>query len=182
MQNIIRKTLISTLLVFFSAVTLADYENAAIAQLVIKKSGTTPAKAFELVNKAFPGLIYEYDLEMQDVGLVYEIRTINPDNNKKHTAYVNLSTGQIQSAREYASNTWFEKSYHKAVIDKAVKVKFPLDKAISMVLDKYHGFVIDGEIQAKKNVDYYSIELITENGKEKFLVDIEDQEIVPVVK
>ena len=178
----VRNTFIMSLLVFFTSVAMADYQNAAVAQLIIKKSGMTPDKAFELVNKTFPGLIYEYELEQQDVGLVYQIRTYDPKTGKKHTAYVNLERALIQSASEYSSSAWFEKSYHKAVIDRAVKAGFPLDEAIKKVQSQYHGFVIEGEIKTLKETEYYQIEMITENGKEKFLVDISNKEIVHVVK
>ncbi len=159
-----------------------NHEDAAIIQLIAQKAQFAPEQALAKVTKDYPGVVYEYELDDEDNQIVYEFKLMDLTDNKKYKVKLSAINGALVSEKTSSISTWFQDKQDIRAMEQAKSNNFSLLDAVKLVKEKEEGFLVKAELENEKGINIYKLEFATPNGTRKWLIDVDNQDIVPVYR
>jgi uncharacterized membrane protein YkoI len=164
------------------SIALADDDDAAIAQLIMKKSGITSMVALEKVKMKYPaGIIYNYELEDDDDQFFHEIKFVNLADNQKYEINVDAKTGEIVNAKSTSATSIFNFGGKLADAETISKSGFQMSDAIKKINLEENMVITDIEFDEEHGVQFFEIEAYGPQGKRKWLIDLENKSLIPTL-
>ncbi|MFT5118524.1 MAG: putative membrane protein YkoI [Kiritimatiellia bacterium] len=163
-----------------------DQEEVALALFSIEQSGITAQVALARVDKNYPGIIYKYELDVDDGRLVHEVKVLNLEEERKYKIEIDVKTGEVVSEKNKIVWSWFSEDEDITAAKYLQRSTFTLAAAL-MFLEKSSiigegELVYDAELEGNQGMYYFELETYGPDGEEKWLIDIDSQQIIPIFK
>ena len=172
---------IAGLLLFSSSLVLANDKEGEID--AIASSVVTIAQAIRKLEKRYRAVAVEVEVESWRDIFVYEVELIDGEGERKIEIKLDMTSGEVLKEGITSIASWFGvEDKRQAAADAVTKNGFGIHEAI-VVAEKYvTGHIYEAELEREKGITYVKIKFYTANGKEKAIVDVETQSIIPVLK
>jgi len=163
-----------------------DQEEVALALFSIEQSGITAQVALARVDKNYPGIIYKYELDVDDGRLVHEIKVLNLEEERKYKIKIDAKTGEVISEKNKIFWSWFSEDEDITAAKYLQKSTFTLAAAL-MFLEKSSiigegELFYDAELEGNQGMYYFELETYGPDGEKKWLIDIDSQQMIPIFK
>ncbi len=148
-------------------------QDSVITSLAIEKAQVKPEQAMEIVSKQYSGKLSEFSVDDRDHDhkMVYELEVVDQTRGEKIEVSVDPDTGAIQEQeRDRFSSRKYGSFFNGITLEKAVA------EAKKMV----PGTLLEAELEHEKGVVFFEIELMTDQGVRKVIVDVETGKPIPV--
>jgi len=181
-HNLLAACLLGPALLMSAGAFAGSQENAAVAQLIEQRHQQGPKQILEKVTEQYAGVITSFELDDQDDVLIYEVTVIDLNNNLKRRLIYDAQTTLLLNAKEIAMTGWFNDNKNIKAIEEIQETGFSMIKALEIVQSQHPGFLVEAELENKKGINLFEIELATPEGKQNWLVDISTQDLIPVYR
>ncbi|GLQ32027.1 PepSY domain-containing protein [Litoribrevibacter albus] len=175
---------VSTMLGFIAVSTPVSADGEA-ELLQMKRTPVSVEPALIAINDAFPGLIYELELDEHRGQLVYDAEVVNLKDGTLYEVMYRPVSGNVElKETENISLLGFNR-FNKAelhALELMEQHKYSLIDQLAKVKANYPGAIREVELESDKGVSYYKIKLISPEGvRRKVILDTENGEMIPVM-
>ncbi|WP_019616266.1 PepSY domain-containing protein [Psychromonas ossibalaenae] len=177
-MKFIKRIALSSALVLTSFAAAAD--NDGLSELALKRANFSIEQVVEKVANNFPGKITELKLDDYNHQAVFEVEVINEKEGIEHKLKFSTADGKLlKDERESLSVAGFSKLDEKdhAMLNQLDTAKFDLQASISKIQKDYGSSVIELELENKKGITFYEVELLNDN---ELIIDVVTGEIVSI--
>ncbi|WP_028865117.1 PepSY domain-containing protein [Psychromonas aquimarina] len=177
-MKFIKRIAISSALVLTSFTAAAD--NDGLSELALKRANFSIEEAVEKVTDSFPGKITELKLDDYNHQAVFEIEVINEKEGIEHKLKFSTADGKLlKDERESLSIASFSKLDDKdrVMLSQLDTSKFDLQASINKIQKDYGSSVVELELENKKGITFYEVELLNDN---ELIIDVVSGEIIPI--
>ncbi|MCE2593921.1 PepSY domain-containing protein [Motilimonas cestriensis] len=181
-HNLLAACLLGPALLLSAGALAESHESEAVAQLIEQRHQQGPKQILEKVTEQYTGVITNFELDDQQGVLVYQVEVIDLANNVKRHLVYDAQTTLFISGKETAMTGWFNDNQNITAIEEIQETGFSMIKALEIVQSQHPGFLVDAELENKKGINLFEIELATPEGKQNWLVDISTQDLIPVYR
>lgn len=177
-----------TLAVVFLAGTMSfswagsDKQDLAIAKSIMANSGITAKQAISRVLKNNTGVVYSYELEDEDDIYFHEIKLIDIEADKKIKLTISLQTGEVVKSEWERLFSWFFDDEHIVTAKKLASMKYSMLDAIDTIAIDEQSILTEIDVEDKQGVLFFELETKGANGKQEWLVDANNNQLIPVFK
>jgi uncharacterized membrane protein YkoI len=159
-----------------------DQEELDLGLYAIGQSGLSVSKALAQVEAEVPGIVYEYELDEGEDGLVHEFDVVDLKRERKIKASVNIETGELTVEEERYDFGWFVKDDEDAVTALALQdAQFSLGEAIAVQPLMDGQLLLEIELEEKQGLRYFEFEALAADGEIEWLIDIQGKQIIPTL-
>jgi uncharacterized membrane protein YkoI len=159
-----------------------DQEELDLGLYAIGQSGLSVSKALAQVEAEVPGIVYEYELDEGEDGLVHEFDLVDLKRERKIKASVNIETGELTVEEERYDFGWFVKDDEDAVTALALQeAQFSLGEAIAVQPLMDGQLLLEIELEEKQGLRYFEFEALAADGEIEWLIDIQGKQIIPTL-
>lgn len=163
-----------------------DQEEAALARFAIEQSGITAQLALARIDKNYPGIIYKYELDVDDGRLVHEVKVLNLEEERKYKIKIDVKTGEVVSEQNKLVWSWFSEDEDIKAAKYLQKSAFTLAAALivlkkASIIDEGELFY-DAELEVDQGMYYFELKTYGPDGEKKWLIDIDSQQMIPIFK
>ncbi|WP_019617101.1 PepSY domain-containing protein [Psychromonas ossibalaenae] len=177
-MKFIKRIALSSALVVTSFAAAAD--NDGLSELALKRANFSIEQAVEQVTNNYPGKITELKLDDHNHQAVYKIEIINEKEGIEQTLKYSTADGSLlKDERESLSVAGFSKLDEKdhVMLSQLDTTKFDLQASINKIQKDYGSSVVELELENKKGITFYEVELLNDN---ELIIDVVTGEIVPL--
>tara|TARA_R110002050_G_scaffold18270_4_gene53525 strand:- start:176 stop:742 length:567 start_codon:yes stop_codon:yes gene_type:complete len=160
----------------------SDKEELAIAKSIIAKSGVTAQQAIRKVQQEYNGVIYSYDLDDEDDIYYHEIKLIDIEADKKIKLIISIQNGEVVKKEWHRLFSWFFDDERIVTARKLATMKYSILDAIDAIALDESSLLQEIEVEDKQGVLFFELETIDDNGEKDWLVDANNNQIIPVFK
>ncbi|MGV2872775.1 PepSY domain-containing protein [Colwellia sp. E150_009] len=160
----------------------SDKEELTIAKSIIAKSGVTAQQAIRKVQQEYNGVIYSYDLDDEDDIYYHEIKLIDIEADKKIKLIISIQNGEVVKKEWHRLFSWFFDDERIVTARKLATMKYSILDAIDAIALDESSLLQEIEIEDKQGVLFFELETIDDNGEKDWLVDANNNQIIPVFK
>jgi len=160
----------------------SDKQELALTKSIIEKSGVTAQQSIKKVQQDYNGIIYSYELEDEDDIYYHEIKLIDIEADKKIKVTISIQDGTVVNEEKSRLFSWFSEDDRIVTARKLATMDYSMLNAIDAInLDK-NSLLTDIEIEDKQGVLFFELETIGAEGKKEWLVDANNNQLIPVFK
>ena len=160
----------------------SDKEELAIVKSIIAKSGVTAQQAIRKVQQEYNGVIYSYDLDDEDDIYYHEIKLIDIEADKKIKLIISIQNGEVVKKEWHRLFSWFFDDERIVTARKLATMKYSILDAIDAIALDESSLLQEIEVEDKQGVLFFELETIDDNGEKDWLVDANNNQIIPVFK
>ena len=160
----------------------SDKEDLAVAKSIIDKSGITAQAAIRKVQQEYNGVIYSYDLDDEDDVYYHEIKLIDIEADKKIKLIISIENGEIVAQEWNRLFSWFFEDDRIVTARKLATMKYTILDAIDALKLDDSSLLQEIEVEDKQGVLFFELETIDDDGEKDWLVDANNNQIIPVFK
>ncbi|WP_028862050.1 PepSY domain-containing protein [Psychromonas aquimarina] len=175
-MKFIKRIIFSSSLTLISFMTTAN--NDGLSELALKRADFSLEQTVEKVTNSFPGKITELKLDDYNHQSVFEVEVINEQEQIKHELKFSTADGRLlKDERTSLTTAGFSSLDDKdhLMLSQLDNSKFNLQASINSVQKKYGSSIIELELENKKGITFYQVELL--NDKE-LIIDVVTGETV----
>ncbi|WP_019612883.1 PepSY domain-containing protein [Psychromonas ossibalaenae] len=175
-MKLIKRIIFSSSLTLISFMTTAN--NDGLSELALKRADFSIEQAVEKITNNFPGKITELKLDDYNHQSVFEVEVINEQEEIKHELKLSTADGSLLKDERTSLSTVGISSLDdkdRNMLNQLDTSKFNLQASISSVQEEYGSSVVALELENKKGITFYEIELL--NDKE-LIIDVVTGEVV----
>jgi hypothetical protein len=170
-----------------SASAYADDYDDALSLMALNTSSANIATLTSEVRSLSTGVVIEVEVDdHKKSSFVYEFKVVDLQEGVKHELKYALEDGLLLKHEEKSlTRLGFSKldSEDKTAIEAVENANFDILKALVALEQKYSAKVIEAELETKKGIVFYEVELANaEQGKIKLLINVANGEEIPVMK
>jgi uncharacterized membrane protein YkoI len=174
-----------SLLLGSAVLSLPASADDAAELLHMKRGNLRVEPALIAINDAYPGLVYELELDDHKDELVYEAEVVSLKEGKLYEVVYHPVSGQVDlKETENISLLGFNRfdEAELMALEQMDKGKYSLEGQLAKVKANYPGSVKEIELENEKGVSYYKIKLISPDGvRKKVILDTENGQMIPVM-
>ncbi len=160
----------------------SDKQEMAVTKSIIEKSGITAQQVIKKVQQDYNGVIYSYELDDNDDVYFHEIKLIDIEEDKKIKLTISIQNGEVVEKEWSRLFSWFIEDDRIVTARKLATKKYSMLDAINAInLDK-NSLLTEIEIEDKQGVLFFELETISAEGKKEWLVDVNNNQLIPVFK
>ncbi|MFV7784779.1 PepSY domain-containing protein [Shewanella marisflavi] len=154
--------------------------NPAVLELLSDSQSLTPQKMIEQAEKTYPGVISEFQIDVENGQLIYELSMINTKEDAITEFEFWAKDGRLirQKVEGLEADDKDEL--------KAVKLLKEMDQSFSQLLKLAMGgsgaHILEAQLDHDLGISYLELKLIDANGKHRIAFDIENQRPLPLLK
>lgn len=161
----------------------SDKEDLAAAKSIIDKSGITAQEAIRKVQQEYNGVIYSYDLDDDENDVYFhEIKLIDIEADKKIKLIISIENGEIVAKEWNRLFSWFFEDDRIVTARKLATKKYTILDAIDAIKLDDSSMLEEIEVEDKQGVLFFELETIDGDGEKDWLVDVNNNQIIPVFK
>ena len=161
----------------------SDKEDLAVAKSIIDKSGITAQAAIRKVQQEYNGVIYSYDLDDDENDVYFhEIKLIDIEADKKIKLIISIENGEIVAQEWNRLFSWFFEDDRIVTARKLATMKYTILDAIDALKLDDSSLLQEIEVEDKQGVLFFELETIDDDGEKDWLVDANNNQIIPVFK
>ncbi|MGI2260952.1 hypothetical protein [Shewanella sp. GXUN23E] len=163
-------------LVLISGVAFADTD---LWQYLSQTQHVEPIKLMQDVERQFPGVIAEFNTELDKGELKYEIEVINPRDKSLTELVYRASDGSLLHRQ-----TEKLKSEDKNDLEAAAKIlehNQTFSQLIIQAMQTRQAVVVDAQLDRDLGINYLEVELLNADGRVKLAFDIDQQKPLPLL-
>lgn len=199
--SIIATTLFSTTALTATAACLMLAANPAYAKdkdkdhhdrkdeiklLALKSSDVSLQDLVTKFESTYSGVVTDVELDHEDDVLVFEIKAIDLEKGVKHEASYSIKGGvPVKYHEESLTVLGFNKldDHHITALEAMKGAQaISLKQAIAMAQSNSDAYIESIELEYKRGVSYYEVELLSASGEQKLLIDAQSGEAVPSLR
>lgn len=139
-----------------------------------------PLSVMQQIEKDFPGVIAEFEMEMQEGELVYQFELINPLANAITRFEYRARDGKLlkQKAGKVTADDVGEVEAARLISTKHQT----FSGIIAMATKDHKAFLTDAKLDHDLGISYLELKLLDDTGKYKLAFDIENLRQLPLLK
>lgn len=139
-----------------------------------------PLKVMQQIEKDFPGVIAEFEMEMQEGELVYQFELINPLANAITHFEYRARDGKLlkQKAGKVSADDLGEVEATRLITSKHQT----FSGLITMAIKDHKGFLTDAKLDHDLGISYLELKLLDDTGKYKLAFDVDNLRQLPLLK
>ncbi len=181
-HNLLAACLLGPALLLSAGASADMNESAAVAELIEQHQQQGPKQILEQVSEQYAGVITNFELDDDNGQLIYKVEVIDLNNNTKHNLIFDAHSKAQISAKQIAITGWFNDNNNIKAVEQIQENGFSIIKALEVVQAQHPGFLVEADLDNKKGINLFEIELATPAGKQNWLVDISTQDLIPVYR
>lgn len=163
-------------LMLISGVAFADSD---LWQHLSQAQHVAPIKLMQDVERQFPGVIAEFNTELDQGELKYEIDVINPRDNSVTELVYRARDGRLLH-RQTEKLTSEDKNELQAAT-KILEHNQTFSQLITQAVQAHQAFVVEAQLDRDLGINYLELELLNAEGKVKLAFDIDQQKPLPLL-
>lgn len=149
----------------------------------VRNAGVTIAQAIQKLEKRYRAVALEAEVESWRDTFVFEIELIDRVNERKIEIKLDMTSGEVLREQITSIASWLGSDDERlAAVDAVTRNGFGMHEAIVVARKLATGHIYEAELEREKGVTFVKVKLYTPKGKEKVIVDVETQSIIPVLK
>lgn len=169
-------------LMWVSGMWVAGIASAASPSyfMLQQRAYLSPHSVMQLIEKEFPGVIAEFDMDMQEGVLIYQFELINPLANAITRFEYRASDGKLlkQKAAKVTAN---DKGGLEAA--RLISLKHQtFSGLIALATQNHQGFLTDAKLDHDLGIGYLELKLLNDTGQYKLAFDIDNLQPLPLLK
>ena len=137
------------------------------------------AKALERKHSA---IVTEIEAEGKKGHSHWEIELFDADRNRKIEIQLDWKTGEVQKTRMKQFNNWLFRSKKQLACEKVREMGFGVLDAVTLVSEAAVGTFKEAELEYQENIAFVIVKFDVGTVKQKWIVDIEKQTLIPILK
>lgn len=178
-MRILKEVILGLLLVSTAVVAGQD---DIITRLAIENARFKPEQAIEKVLKEHKGALSEFSVEDDDDRILYEFTLIDREKGVEVELEMSAETGEILDKDQERIRSWRSstKKFGKKKYQLLFDGKVTLESAVAEAKKLVPGTLVEAELEQEKGVIFFEIEILTDNGVRKVIVDLQSGKLIPV--
>lgn len=160
----------------------SDKEDLAVAKSIMDKSGITAQYVIKKVQQDYNGVIYSYDLDDEDDIYYHEIKLIDIEADKKIKLIISIQNGEVVTKEWNRLFSWFFEDERIVRARKLATMKYTILDAIDALELVENSLLQEIEVKDKQGVLFFELETIDDDGEKDWLVDANNNQLIPVFK
>lgn len=161
-----------------STAALAGQDDV-VMQLAIDNAKIKPEQAIVKIADHYPGYLSGFGIDDEDGKMVYEFGIIDPEDSVELEVIMDADSGKV----------WLDEK--DALTSKTLKGKkyqllmnsgMTLEKAVEEAKKVVPGQLLEAELVQEKGIVFFEIELLTDEGDRKVIVDLQSGKPIPVTR
>ncbi|ABO21968.1 PepSY domain-containing protein [Shewanella loihica] len=158
----------------------AAQANPAVLELLSDSQSLTPQKMILQAEKSYPGVISEFQIDVENGQLIYEISMINTKDDTISEFEFWAKDGRLIRQKVEALEA-DDKDELKAVrLLKEMEQSF--SQLLKLAMGDSNAHILEAQLDHDLGISYLELKLIDANGKHKIAFDIENQRPLPLLK
>jgi len=165
----------------------SDKEALALTKSIIDKSGFSAQASIKKVQKLYPGIVYDYELDEDDDVYYHEIKLIDIEADNKVKVTISIEDGTVVKTEVSKQFSWFTKLFswfledeRMAKIKKLAEADYSILTGMDTIKLAKDSLVTDVELEEKQGVLYFELETFGPEGEKEWLVDVNSNQLIPV--
>jgi len=167
-------------LVLLSSVPGVVCANPAVLELLSDSQNLTPQMLIAKAEKDYPGIISEFDIDVENGELIYEISIIDTKLDTVSEFEFWAKDGRLirQKVEALEADDRDELKATKLVLEMGLT----FSQLIKQAMGDSTAHILEAQLDHDLGISYLELKLIDENGKRKLAFDIEQQRPLPLLK
>ncbi len=172
--------LVSLVLFSASGVSAAAWAEGSIIALLSDEGNLTPQAFLQQVETKYPGMISEFEIDIENGELIYELSMIDTQVKTITEFEFKAKDGQLvkQQVESLEADDRDELIAVNLMEDKPLLFSELVNKAMS----GRQAYILEAQLDHDLGISYLELKLIDENGKSKIAFDIESLRPLPLLK
>lgn len=164
-------------LVLFSSVAVAA---PSLQELLNDNDRIQPIELMQRIESQFPGVIVEFETDVDNGVLVYEIDLINPDDHT--TTELDILAGSGEILKRKVDRLEADDMAELAAVKLLVQKKLSFSQLVEMAMQNSKAHLLEAQLDKDLGIAYLELKVMDERGKHKLAFDIEKQRPLPLLK
>lgn len=164
-------------LVLFSSAAVAS---PTLLELLNDNDRIQPIELMQRIESQFPGVIVEFETDVENGALVYEIDLINPDDRTTTELDLLASNGEILKRK--VERLEADDMAELAVVKLLVQKQLSFSQLVEMAVQNSKAHLLEAQLDKDLGIAYLELKVMDERGKHKLAFDIEKQRPLPLLK
>ncbi|QYK01503.1 PepSY domain-containing protein [Shewanella psychrotolerans] len=167
-------------LVLLSSIPSVVCANPAVLELLSDSQNLTPQMLIAQAEKDYPGVISEFDIDVENGELIYEISIIDTKQDTVTEFEFWAKDGRLirQKVEALEADDRDELKATKLVLEMGLT----FSQLIKHAMGDSTAHILEAQLDHDLGISYLELKLINENGKRKLAFDIEQQRPLPLLK
>ncbi|WP_299795652.1 PepSY domain-containing protein [uncultured Shewanella sp.] len=161
----------------FSAACLAE---TSVLQLLSDEQNISPQMIMLQVEKAYPGVISEFEIDVEKGELIYEVSVIDTNAETITEFEFRAKDGRLIHQQVESLET-DDKDELKAVSMMEDK-SLTFSNLVKQAMSDSQAHIVEAQLDHDLNISYLELKLIDEDGKSKLAFDIKTERPLPMLK
>ncbi|WP_062269550.1 PepSY domain-containing protein [Endozoicomonas arenosclerae] len=161
-----------------STAALAGQDDV-IARLAIENAKIKPEEAIQKITDKYPGYLSEFGIDDEDGAMVYEFTVVDSREGVELELIMDAESGKIWlDEKDRISSNKLKTRKYQLLMNSGVTLQKAVEEAIKVV----PGVLMEAELEQEKGIVFFEIELLTDKGERKVIVDLQSGKPIPVTR
>ncbi|WP_448216962.1 PepSY domain-containing protein [Endozoicomonas sp. 2B-B] len=161
-----------------STAALASQEDVLL-QLAIENAKIKPEQAIEKISDRYSGHLSEFGIDDEDGRMVYEFAIVDPEDSVELEVIMDADSGKVWlDEKDRLSSKTLKRKKYQLLMNSGMTLKKAIDEAKKIV----PGQLMEAELEQEKGIVFFEIELLTDKGVRKVIVDLQSGRPIPVTQ
>lgn len=175
-MGLLKEAILSLFMV--STAVLAGQDDVVL-QLAIENAKIKPEQAIMQIADRYPGHLSEFGIDDEDGSMVYEFTIIDPEDSVELEVIMDAESGKIWlDDKDSLSSKALKRKKYQLLMNSGMTLKKAIDEAKKIV----PGQLLEAELEQEKGIVFFEIELLTDKGVRKVIVDLQSGKPIPVTR
>ncbi|KEQ17820.1 PepSY domain-containing protein [Endozoicomonas numazuensis] len=161
-----------------STAALAGQEDVLL-RLALENAKIKPEQAIQKITDRYSGFLSEFGIDDEDGSMVYEFTIIDPQDSVELEVIMDADSGKIWlDEKDAISSNALKRKKYQLLMNSGMTLKKAVDEAQKIV----PGQLVEAELEQEKGIVFFEIELLTDKGERKVIVDLQSGKPIPVTR
>lgn len=167
-------------LLLLSSVSSMARANPAVLELLSNSQNLTPQVLIAKAEKDYPGIISEFDIDVENGELIYEISIIDTREDTVTEFEFWAKDGRLirQTVEALEADDRDELKAARLVLEMGLS----FSQLVKQAMADSTAHILEAQLDHDLGISYLELKLIDEHGKRKLAFDIEQQRPLPLLK
>ncbi|WOT05335.1 hypothetical protein [Shewanella youngdeokensis] len=140
----------------------------------------SPIEMVKKLEQLHPGVISEFEAELDDGELIYEFKIINPDENTISEYEYRATDGSLKSRDIAPLRHRNQDELAGTLMLQQSGLSF--SEMLTIICKDRSGHIVKAEIDSDLGISYIELEILDVDGKTKLAFDMESKQLLPLLK
>ena len=148
-------------------------------QVLSQTQHVAPIAVMKDIEQRFPGIISEFNAELEDGVLIYELAIINPKDHNITELEVRGRDGVL--LRHHTEKLKADDTNELQAALKILQHKQSFSELVTQAMQQHQSFLAEAQLDRDLGINYLELRLLSADGDQKLAFDIDQQKPLPLL-